>query len=114
MNVGWSNQTWFMADSVLTANELTTGMKDFEPAIALALNNENVSIDDALNTLANIAAFYKIGNVELVDFEKKWNDLQLTNFDSSRSITKKEFAVMLDAIVNPFGLKDVDFNGQFK
>lgn len=114
MNVGWSNQTWFMADSVLTANELTTGMKDFEPAIALALNNENVSIDDALNTLANIAAFYKIGNVELVDFEKKWNDLQLSNFDSARSITKKEFAVMLDAIVNPFGLKDVDFNGQFK
>lgn len=114
MNVGWSNQTWFQADSVLTANELLSGMKDFEPAIALALNNENVSVEDAFNALVNISAFYKIGNVELLEFQKKWSDLQLTSFDSARSITKKEFAVMLDAIVNPFGLKDVDFNGQFK
>ncbi len=114
MNVGWSNQTWFQADSVLTASELVGGMKDFEPAIALDLNNEKVTVEEALVALNTILTYYKKDNIDTNNAVTIWNELQLTNFALNRYISKKEFAVLLDAKLQAFTLKDVDMKGQFK
>jgi hypothetical protein len=114
MNVGWSNQTWFQADSVLTASELVGGMKDFEPAIALDLNNEKVTVEEALVALNTILTYYKKDNIDTNNAATVWTDLQLTDFALNRYISKKEFAVLLDAKLQAFTLKDVDMKGQFK
>ena len=42
-----------------------------------------------------------------------WTGLGLTGYDSVRNITRLEAAVVVDAVIDPFNMLGVDYNGNF-
>lgn len=112
MNVGWENQTWFYPDSLLKVQELELGpyISSKHPPMPESLTNEN--------TLRWI--------IELVQTEHptkplpEWTldekalieHLSLTDFEGPRSMTRGTFAVLFDALFDPFESNRVDITGQ--
>ena len=43
--------------------------------------------------------------------QQKWQELGLTDFNPERVITRKEFAILTDAIIDPFNSEEIDIYG---
>lgn len=111
-NVGWSNQTWFNADSLMRADHLKDGLYEF-CGMSIQAQPELISIGYAASILNSIADQFKLKNYSTKEFEDAWNKLNLNNYDLNRAITRKEFAVILDSIIDPFNIKQVNIKGEF-
>jgi FAD dependent oxidoreductase len=118
----WANRTWFYPDSTIATPTFTNDYKEF---VAVKLTSTNVTIGDAVTTLATTASQYpslqKNKNWNYSDLsalqkqiEASWSNWGFSNFDLQRSITRLELAVLLDTIINPFQLKEVDHEGHYK
>lgn len=116
LNVGWENQTWFDADSVLTVQALGLGLKEFAPEFDLSDFNDTITVEESVNIVYRLAKHLNIPNVageEAFEVGQKanWNSLQNSVYDSKRPVTRKEFAVLLDTVVNPFDLYSITMKG---
>lgn len=114
MNVGWENQTWFYPDSLLQAQELEVGLKPY-------ISSNHLPIPKSL-TNDNMLRWIK----ELVQNEHpsrplpSWSQdekaliehLSLKDFEGPRSMTRGSFAVLFDALFDPFESNRVDITGQ--
>lgn len=101
-NVGWANQTWFRADDTLLAEEIFA--KPYYNG-TLPLTSGPVKIGEFLNLLR------RLGVPVPASAEEWWSHLGLTDYDSSRNITRLEAAVAVDTYINPFNMFNVDYNG---
>lgn len=111
MNVGWSNQTWFKADSVVTKEELGIGLKNLYPSYTLNVPNETLTLSDAFKVIKDIQSSQGLKSEELnSDY---WSSLGLSEFDLSRMITRKEFAVLVDETLDPFNTMQVNHQGAY-
>ena len=102
-NVGWENQTWFRADAPLLAEEIFT---DGYCSMPLCLRRGEVKIAQLMDTLFAFG-FIVPGN----DIENWWNSLGLSDYNTNRTATRLEAAVVIDAAFDPFGMFDVDYSG---
>ena len=118
----WANRTWFYPDSTIAAATFTNDYKEFAD---VKLTSSTVTIADAVTILAATAKQYpalqKNANWNFSEINElqqqlaaKWSSWGFTNFDPQRNITRLELAVLLDAVINPFQLKDVDHEGHYK
>lgn len=98
MTVGWENQTWFRADEPISMDELSRGLNRYDGNIPHIADERNVTIGDIVN----------YGSVT----EAMWAEWGLENFDPERDATRKECAVAIDKIINPFA-KGVTLNGEY-
>jgi hypothetical protein len=98
MTVGWENQTWFRADEPISMDELSRGLNRYDGNIPHIADERNVTISDIVN----------YGSVT----EVMWAEWGLENFDPQRDATRKECAVAIDKIINPFA-KGVTLNGEY-
>jgi len=112
-NVGWSNETWFRADSVLLVADLKQGLMDFEPAFQFEPAQQFLTVARAIQTLSQLASFYKKSPVTTQNVQSEWSKLYLQKFDLQRNITRKEFSVLLDYYIHPFALRPVSMKGKF-
>lgn len=118
-NVGWSNQTLFQADSTLSAKELTSGLKEFYPAFRFSNSKRVVSISDALEAAFILykgvatSPVLKCKKSFVADVRSRWTSMGLNSFDLKRPATRLEVAVVIDEMVNPFDLRDVDIYGRY-
>lgn len=116
LNVGWSNQTWFDADSTLQAEVLQIGLSDFYPTFSFDKSGD-LTIEDAFLLIYALKQFVdrSMEHVAEKDFiaaqVSQWPVWGFTNFNLQRKITRKEFAVILDALVDPFNAKSIDIKG---
>lgn len=106
-NVGWSNQTWLRADDQLLAGE----MADFwafynyeaeQPADVTA----PVTYADAMAAVCEVTGGESDGNTILSEYgidAKAPEDM----------LSRGEFALIVDGILNPFNACDVDIRGNF-
>ena len=101
-NVGWANQTWFRADDTLLAEEIFA--KPYYNG-TLPLTSGPVKVGEFLNLLR------RLGVPVPASAEEWWSHLGLTDYDSSRNITRLEAAVAVDTYINPFNMFNVDYNG---
>ena len=99
MTVGWENQTWFRADEPISMDELSRGLNRYDGNIPHIADERNVTIGDIVN----------YGSVT----EAMWAEWGLDGFDPQRDATRKECAVAIDKIINPFA-KGVTINGEYK
>lgn len=99
MTVGWENQTWFRADEPISMDELSRGLNRYDSNIPHIADERNVTIGDIVN----------YGSVT----EAMWAEWGLDGFDPQRDATRKECAVAIDKIINPFA-KGVTINGEYK
>ena len=102
-NVGWSNQTWFRADDPLMAEEIFVSELY---SGSLPLPSGEISV----GTLINIVS--SIGFGVPADVSAWWKGLELGEYDASRTATRLEAAVIIDDLVNPFFLFDINLKGE--
>lgn len=101
-NVGWENQTWFRADEPLLGQEIYAGEYCGEGL---------VFADGPVRTGQFLSVLRMTGCVVPADVESWWKGLGLSDYNTSRVMTRLEAAVVLDAVIDPFNMYDVDYQG---
>jgi ribulose 1,5-bisphosphate synthetase/thiazole synthase len=119
----WANQTWFYPDSIVDANLFIKHYNEFD-STNIQLSNSFLTIQDVINITYNTGtklrlklAGNKMANTTLPAFQKfvqeKWKFWGLKNYQPNRPLLRKELAVLLTNTIDPFLLKDVDYEGKF-
>lgn len=104
-NVGWANQTWFRAEDPLLSEEIfAEGF--YDGPIGLAEGPVKVG--------QLIAALRSLGAAVPEDAAAWWETHGLESFDTERVATRLEAAVVIDASVDPFGMFEVNYNGNIE
>ena len=104
-NVGWSNETWFRADEPLKGEDLHVA----ELYGAIVIEPGEISVGHMLDLVRAYG-----GKVPSVSERDWWNILGLSDFDRSRTATRLEAAVVIDAAFDPFRMFGVDYKGRFR
>ena len=115
-NIGWKNHTYIYPDSVLTSAALKTGLIGWVAINKLSFKKENVSYKELLTTIKLIKT--ESSNTEktsLKKLQKKGNSVlkskNLNSVKSEDSLTRKQASVLLDALLNPFEMRNVNHFG---
>ena len=118
-NVGWSNQTWFDADSVLTYAGLASGISDYTDGQVSPENTDKaLTVEEAFELVRAVKESDRSSGVG-VDVPEGdgrsllWEELGLSDYSLDRPVTRKEFAVLMDAVVDPFHAREIDITGKF-
>lgn len=104
-NVGWSNETWFRAADPLLAEEIH--IQDYYGAFPLGTGEVSVGRVMDLIRLAG-------GNIPYGDPALWWEKLGLEDYDTERTVNRLEAAVVIDAAFDPFGMFEVDYEGDVR
>lgn len=102
-NVGWANQTWFRAEDQLLAEEVFT--EGFYNG-SLGLSEGPVKVGQLMDV------FNTVGFSVPSDRAAWWTSLGLENYNPNRVATRLEAAVLIDAVIDPFNMFRVNYNGQ--
>ena len=94
---GWANRTWFYPDTTITVAEFTKGLNSFDPESEIVDDNKLLTEDAAVKYIYRITGQ---GETEGKVY-------------STKPVTKRELARILDTLLNPFG-KEVGFDGHYK
>ncbi len=103
-NAGWSNQTWFRTGDPLRVEDIYAEGFYNGP---LGLGEGEVSVGLLMDAVRGLG-----GNVP-ADIRDWWTALGLDAYDPSRTVTRLEAAVVIDAAFKPFEMFDVDYEGAF-
>ena len=104
-NVGWENQTWFRADEPLLAEDIF--VKDYYNG-PVDLGKGEISVRSLINVLRGLGARIPASEREW------WTSLGLDDYSASRTATRLEAAVVIDATFKPFESYGVDYNGNLR
>ena len=107
-NVGWSNQTWLRADDSLMPGDVL----DLIDFYGLNVSGEFSDMSTPL-TYADAIAFIAAAAKSDVDGNKILSDYGIAPRDFNDTITRGEYALIVDAVLNPFDARDVDIKGNF-
>lgn len=112
-NVGWSNQTWFRADTLLLMNELQ-GLADVYPQVSIATDDTSaVSMQEAINLIGQIAAHEGLKTDVAVQTNDIWREYKWGEVDLTKPVSRAEMAVLIDKILDPFHRKEIDIHGSY-
>lgn len=104
-SLAWSNETWFYPDSVLTLEALD-GFFDYYPQMRAELPSTNeLTVSDAARLVSRTAGM-DADHFDGVEY--------LTGLDRDATITRGQFAIAVDKILDPFNNFDVDLRGRLK
>jgi hypothetical protein len=101
-NVGWANQTWFRGADPLLAEDVHASDYGFA---GLGAEEGEVSVGMLLKALKSAGAAVP------EDAEGWWKGLGLHDYDPERTVLRMEAAVVIDAAADPFGIYEVDYDG---
>lgn len=112
-NVGWSNQTWFRADTLLLMNELQ-GLADVYPQVSIATDDTSaVSMQEAINLIGQIAAHEGLKTDVAARTSDIWREYKWGEVDLTKPVSRAEMAVLIDKILDPFHRKEIDIHGSY-
>lgn len=100
-NVEWSNETWLRVNDPLRTNEIE-GLKEFYDVDFQIDSRTTITYPQVANWIEIIA---KQENIIVS------TDEFLKDKDLAKGLSRGEFAIMIDALINPFDNKDVDLRG---
>lgn len=114
-NVGWENQMWFNADSVMTVGELASGLSEVYTDADMSAYVVMSGAEPVTPTnLAQLISTIEGRNAKNADkLSDVWTSLGLTDYDENRPLTRLECAVVIDAVCDPFNKIQVDVNGNY-
>ena len=107
LNIGWENKTLFYPNSKLDKNDIY--LDDW-----MMFKPEEIPLPEKM-TIKNILHWiYKIkeeSSLNQTEYYEVWKNLNLTDFNLQRTVTRGEFSVLLDKIIDPFSKVDVNYYG---
>ncbi len=115
----WANRTWFCPDSTVNTASLQSLKGDFIQK-DLTYSGDVVTLGEAISFCSAVAEVYGKNkgstNAELLknDASKKWVSWGLKDFDTSRNISRRELAVLLDKLIDPFHRLPVNHEGNIQ
>ncbi len=105
----WANRTWFHPDSIVSVMEFTRGMNVFDSKILPEEKGVNpLTTGKVIAILSELLS--KDVSAEVRAALKKKNT---EKSDNMAPLTRRELAVIIDAIVHPFD-KEIGFDGRYK
>lgn len=115
-NVGWRNFTYFHPDSLVTIQSLTQGLHEFYGTKFQHSAPKFATTEQILDLLGQVQASGK-GSIKLTNSLERVQVLWLEQGweipDLASNMTRKQLAVLLDGILDPFELA-IDHNGNIK
>jgi hypothetical protein len=115
-NVAWQNETWFRADTLLLYKELD-GLTTVYPRLKLpSICTQTVTLGTLKEIIATIAKQEGITFDNGLDnaVEKVYADFHLGTPSNQDAVTRKQTAVLVDRLLQPFERKDVNLYGEWK
>jgi len=114
MNVGWENQTWFFPEKDLTQLDLDHAISVLQHFrdIPLPISTKN---DDILDWFKKLHSIFLSDN-HIPDWIKNTKTLSKflgTEVEPMGNISRGNFALLMDAIIDPFNGEPIDHYGQF-
>lgn len=109
--VEWTNQFWLRADELLLHSELD-GLKEVYPYFTFydMDSDKPVTAAELAEILKNLATQEKImGRGAAAKAVRK----AMEGIDSKAYVTRGQYALLVDKILDPFGRKPVDFEGNY-
>ncbi|MDE6368043.1 MAG: FAD-dependent oxidoreductase [Muribaculaceae bacterium] len=108
LNVGWSNQTWLRADDPLILSDVSDLFEFY------GLNVSGEFTDKASpQTYADAMAFIGAAAKSEVDGNKVLAEYGIAPKALTDTLSRGEYALIVDAVLNPFNARDVDIKGHF-
>lgn len=113
-NVGWANQTWLRADTLLLSTELE-GIKEIYPNMTYKLPSNTLALTykDAIDIIENIASTHNIKVGVVSDIVSEVMRKYKIEYSNSQNIKRGDFAILIDEILNPFDYMDITLKGKF-
>ena len=112
-NEGWKNQMWFYPEQSIAFDELQSGLADYIDLSRFSLP-ETLTQEATLNWLMNVAAFYRPDAPILKETDGIRNLMirhQMPLSNPNNLMTRGQFAVLIDQMLDPFTLKQVSHTG---
>lgn len=103
-NVGWSNETWFRCGDPLKGEDIF--LDSLLPGFKMP--SGEISIGRMMQMIRGLGGAIPSGNEE-----QWWDKLGLLEYDPDRTVLRMEAAVVVDAAFDPFGLFEVNYDGNF-
>jgi len=105
----WANQTWFYPDKEISQFELVDGLRPLYPVLSNYWNasGESLKLPFLLELMQNINPEI---NIDLIKHAWEQGDLGVFKKDNDNPLTRKEVAVLVDRLLNPFSIP-IDLQG---
>lgn len=107
-NVGWSNQTWLRADDPLLLSDVSDLIEFYGLIVS-----EDVPDHASPLTYADAMAFISSASKCEVDGNKVLAEYDISPKSFTDPMSRGEYALIVDAVLNPFDSRDVDIKGHF-
>ncbi len=104
----WANRTWFYPDTTVTINEFTRGLHQYDKNTEESTSTELLSMDRLAELLSEISERDLRPEFNRIVKERNYNT------DGRALVNKRQIAVLTDMLLNPFGSRAIDFNGNYK
>ena len=115
----WANRTWFYPDSTVKTTELLASVDTLLLKNKPFFYSNFLTIKEAgtfafmLATKNSLYPVNKDWGLFEKEIENQWNYWKLEKYDPFRLITRRELAVLLDTMVNPFFNFPINHKGQY-
>lgn len=113
-NAGWSNQTWIYSDSILVAGDLKGLQEMYGKKVSISKSlTSPVTVGQVVKLVQTLTKANNI-NSKIVESNimKLWQQFKFGKYNKNKNITRGEYAVIIDSILNPFE-KNVSITGNF-
>jgi len=101
----WANRTWFYPDSHITVGEFYEGLKMYHYPVADESDDAPLTIGKCLEILSLLKEDDMVEKVK-----NEWESISQRPYQPEAPATKREIAVLLDRVLNPFGMQ-IDHHG---
>lgn len=111
-NIGWKNHTFFYPDSLIVNSEITKHLREW--GVDVDFDSEFLKVSQMLQI---INEFKKLSKFEEDLTYQEFYKISLDKgiqISPNSLLKRREFSVILNEIIDPFNLKDVDHRGVFK
>ena len=119
----WANRTWFDPDSTITVYQFLSQLPAFMPVnkqlskwLESAKSEGLLSVGRAVEFIEGIKKSTRKNtsvNSSNEQVSSSWTTWGLSNYNPERAITKRELAILLDKIVDPFSTFPVNHLGNY-
>ncbi|MBC6426653.1 MAG: FAD-dependent oxidoreductase [Ekhidna sp.] len=114
-NIGWENHTHIYPDSLLTISALKTGLADWLDTAQLNFRDKFVQVKELETVFSAFANNYSLTLEK--SLSEQINGIIAENkmtFSEGKYIERSDFAILLDSIIDPFMLRQIDHYGRFE
>ncbi|MBU6177032.1 MAG: FAD-dependent oxidoreductase [Bacteroidetes bacterium] len=135
----WANRTWFEPDSTITVHQFVSQLPAFAPLknaspvtygnplskwVEPAKNEGLLSLGKAIELVGEIGKALPLTNRKSANknsgrasigewISSSWMGWGLTNYRLDRPVTKRELAILLDKVIDPFYVLTVNHQGNY-